>query len=404
MLHLEDMHEHAMDVAEEAFSAQRKGRPAEAKRLFLRALSLESKAALEFSAEMSSEPTRSILFRSAAALAFHGGDFEQAERLVANGLAGFPPGEIKNELYALQEDIIFRRHILLQGAELAEQKMQMTLWGRAIGYGVIAADVLLKRIEQVKTLFYRTVERMSELPYRTAGRPPSLVTDHYGLFLEALSPGSFSVTFQIGQPVEQPSLFPELEVKRVAPAEIIDEVLSCFELLQNDESENLRNRFQDDNYYQNFLALARQMAPDGELIKGVGFASIYKGAERIVGLRKTRSEIDSSSEIYANIPDESRKSFRLEGELKLADSIKIKGETGMVKLVDQHGVPHSIRVPVAQMQDVVQPYFTEYVVVTGFKKRNALFLTDIYSADPNASQDGMQPVRDKDVPASTLFD
>ena len=44
------------------------------------------------------EPTRSILYRSSAALAQNSLQYDLAERLIANGLAGFPPYEIKEEL------------------------------------------------------------------------------------------------------------------------------------------------------------------------------------------------------------------------------------------------------------------------------------------------------------------
>ena len=88
MSQIEELHEQAMDIAEDAFSARRKGNAREALRLFDDALVLEAQAANQYPATESSEPTRSILYRSAAALAFHANNFEQAEQLVSNGLAG----------------------------------------------------------------------------------------------------------------------------------------------------------------------------------------------------------------------------------------------------------------------------------------------------------------------------
>jgi hypothetical protein len=44
------------------------------------------------------EPTRSVLHRSAAALALECSELREAERLIGRALAGNPPEEIANEL------------------------------------------------------------------------------------------------------------------------------------------------------------------------------------------------------------------------------------------------------------------------------------------------------------------
>jgi len=120
MSHIEELHEQAMDLAEEAFDSRRKGRDDEARLLFQQALELERQAALGLSLSTESEPTRSILFRSASSLAFHAGDYVQAEKLAANGIAGFPPPEIEAELRSLQDDVNFHRHMSLHGLELTD--------------------------------------------------------------------------------------------------------------------------------------------------------------------------------------------------------------------------------------------------------------------------------------------
>ena len=103
MSKFEQLHEQAVDIAEEAVAAHRKGDAESAKALFLQALELEVQAASAFPATAESEPTRSILYRSAAALACHAKEYDRAEQLIACGLSGYPPMEIKAELKALQE-------------------------------------------------------------------------------------------------------------------------------------------------------------------------------------------------------------------------------------------------------------------------------------------------------------
>jgi hypothetical protein len=124
MSEIEQLHEQAVDIAEEAFAAQRKGDAESAKNLFLQALELEVQSALTFSATSESEPTRSILYRSAAALAYHVKEYDRAEQLIACSLSGYPPIEIKEELRALQDDVNFRHHVAITAGRVFESGRQ----------------------------------------------------------------------------------------------------------------------------------------------------------------------------------------------------------------------------------------------------------------------------------------
>lgn len=115
MTTVNEFHQEAMDLAEEAFRLLRSGEDDESQRLFRDALSSETQAASLLPRSQESEPSRSILYRSAASLAFNAGDYENAERLVAEGLSGFPPLEIREELNNLQKDINRKRHLQTQG-------------------------------------------------------------------------------------------------------------------------------------------------------------------------------------------------------------------------------------------------------------------------------------------------
>lgn len=72
-----------------------------AKLIYAKALVLERRAAMEFKDRIKYEPTRSVLFRSAATLANLAGDKRECERLLCMGLAGNPPDEIADELRQL---------------------------------------------------------------------------------------------------------------------------------------------------------------------------------------------------------------------------------------------------------------------------------------------------------------
>ncbi|MCO6454150.1 MAG: hypothetical protein J5I93_02440 [Pirellulaceae bacterium] len=99
------LHEEAMTLAGQAFHADLHGDYSAAEELFRKAFDLERRGAMLLADDTGSEPTRSVLLRSAASLAVDCREFREAERLVAIGLSGNPPHEIADELRDLLETV-----------------------------------------------------------------------------------------------------------------------------------------------------------------------------------------------------------------------------------------------------------------------------------------------------------
>jgi hypothetical protein len=87
-----------MERTQEAVLAQD---PGVARGLFREALDLERRAAEVWMETRNEEPSRSILLRSAASLAWSCQDYAEAERLARKGLEGRPPHKIAQELKEL---------------------------------------------------------------------------------------------------------------------------------------------------------------------------------------------------------------------------------------------------------------------------------------------------------------
>lgn len=85
---IKTLHRRAMELADQALAAQRRGDADEATNFFHEAFQLESRAASMLSSVASSEPNRSILLRSAATLAIDCGLMAEAEKLACSALAG----------------------------------------------------------------------------------------------------------------------------------------------------------------------------------------------------------------------------------------------------------------------------------------------------------------------------
>ncbi len=96
MTEAERLHDEAMRHAQEAHLARNSDDEEAALACFRRAFEMELQAVRAYFG--GTEPTRSILLRSAASLAMECGEWREAERLAAEGLLGDPPVAIAGEL------------------------------------------------------------------------------------------------------------------------------------------------------------------------------------------------------------------------------------------------------------------------------------------------------------------
>ena len=101
------LHDEAMDFADQAFIARRKSDIEGALSLARKAYELEVQAAELLRNDLSAEPSRSVLYRSAASLAMECGETREAERLISIALSGESPYEIAEELRNLLEQVNF---------------------------------------------------------------------------------------------------------------------------------------------------------------------------------------------------------------------------------------------------------------------------------------------------------
>ena len=107
MNEVKDFHREAMRLVDEAESARRNGNVSIVRERLREAFDHERRAADLIAGDLSQEPTRSVLHRSAASLALECGALREAERLIATALSGDPPDEIAEELRDLLERVYF---------------------------------------------------------------------------------------------------------------------------------------------------------------------------------------------------------------------------------------------------------------------------------------------------------
>ncbi len=371
MKSINELHEAAMDLADQAFIARRKGDSDAANKLSRKAYEQELEAAEQLRDDLNAEPSRSVLYRSAASLAMECGETREAERLISIALIGNPPYEIAEELRNLLEQVNFDRHLRLDKVDLSSAEFQLSIFGNAVGYGIALSDVFIERIKDLERLIYRTVERKLGREFRERGSTSQAIQDSYSLFLSAPRPGSFAITLILGRQIELPGF--EFDIS----GEVVDEIIECFNLLNNGRENELKNKIPNETYFQNFVGLAKRIAPDGEKVKMVGLTKMRDGEEVRVSFTRSQEQITST---IRSRPDEDEKKgslVRVQGRLLLADARESRRK---IQLVDENDAKHDIIVPEGMMDDIVKPLWDEIVIVIGNKVGKKILLSEITKA------------------------
>jgi hypothetical protein len=252
----------------------------------------------------------------------------------------------------------------------------MSIAGKAIGFGVAPANAFVDRVEKTEALLFRTAERKKNKPYRDSGRYGKQLEDNLELFVSVPRAASFAVTFKVGRG-EQLSL-PGTSLAE----EIIDEVIECLSLFTQKNEDKLRERIKQEDYYRNFVALARGIAPDGENVNLVGFTTLRRGAIRRVAMKPEKSEIQVEVPVALALPKKTQElkpvKVQVTGFLKMADARK-EGKDH-IQLIAENNLQHTVVVPAGMMSDIVRPLWEARVTVTGTQHGSKITLEDIRPA------------------------
>ncbi len=358
-----------MELADKACIARLHGDLKEAERLTREAFEKEREAASCLSDKCECEPTRSVLYRSAASLALECGEQREAERLIGFALSGTPPNEVAEELRDLLEKVNFERHLSLRGLKLGSDEFQFSIWGNLVSYGMAESEEFISRVQNIEKIIYRTAERRLSKPFREAGRKKKELEKELELYVSVPRAASFAVSFRLGS--SRQAKLPGMSLSE----DVISEMFECFDLLNAEKMVLLEEKFRDKAYFTNFVRLAQTIAPDGENIKSVGLTRFKDNKENNVVLSTPRSQIVRIGE--SDKMRESKERIKIIGTMRYADDTK---KEGVIKVIDEHKKTHIVKVPSGMMADIVRPMFDFEVVVTGYLKDSIIILEDIDKA------------------------
>lgn len=367
------LHQQALEWADKAYIARKKGRWEASVEYARQALQYEIEAAEKLPPVSNSEPTRSILYRGAASLAYQAKDYKLALQLIEKGRTPHAPEEILFDLDNLAQDVRFALYLQEIGFTLSNEEALISLRGQATGYGTILYKEFIRRLNALMNLLQRTAERLNHREYRRSGRPERQVFEP---MIATAPPGSFAFKLRLAlADITQLSLWVNTE-------SILSEIVTNIEIATANNPEMLKERFltqtsseeQANLYLRNFLAITKQIAPDGKHIEEFGITTVRQQVLLTTAQGKTIQETLQS--ILQD--DESREGepITVIGELDRADKRKNK-----IEITEERTYKTYTVVVKEGLEDVVRSYFGEHVTVRGMLKNDSIYLQDIQPAE-----------------------
>lgn len=263
-------HRLSEQLASEADEVLRRGNREHAKVLYRESAKAEA-TALTFLSE-DKPRTLGITAVSTAALWYNAGDLCEAERAAHSALtlAGLPVFAV-SELRSILQSIWNEQAQLDAGLTFAQGQVLISVKGGEILHGGAPLDLIVEKVQNVQSIFYRTAEYIQSLPLRKKGPPSKAIQERCRPWIFQSVPGSYQFVVAVQQPA-QVEMFPG---DAPEPEILTEKFLSILKAAAEDPEAKLPQEVTDEAYRLTFLKMTRNLAPTGKTfqqldIRGVG--------------------------------------------------------------------------------------------------------------------------------------
>jgi hypothetical protein len=365
--------EHSLSekLASEAAIAQRNGEVSRAEELFRQAGAAETLAFNSLPGDK--QRTRGITAVSAVALWYKGREYARAETLAYQYLASeHLPSFAQQQLRDLLH-VIWTAHAAAQsGVRFVPGDVLVSVKGGQVIYGGAPLDLIVRKVEGIQAVLFRTVEMLLERPFRKRGAPASEVQSMFKPWLFQAPAGSYQFAVRIQEP-DQQELWAEARPK-------VENVTSTFfrviRATASDPVEQLPTIVPDSHYREAFLSLARSLAPAGKAFDSLEVRDASAPNEPVATFAiQSRQQINTALRIAkprSTADPEER--INIEGILRA-----VHLDQDWLEIATIESNPQHIRIDGAgdALDDVVGPMVNRRVSVTTFRRGQKQYYVDI---------------------------
>ncbi len=252
----------------------------------------EQEAAAFDAIEKGKDRTRGITAVSAVSLWYKGRDYSSAEQFAHRSLAtGQLPPFAEVQLRNLLQSVWTAAAAAKAGVKFVRGDVLVSVRGGEVIYGGAPLDLIVRKVDGIQSLLFRTVEMLLERPFRKRGGPPTDVQAMFRPWLFQAPAGSYQFAVRMQEP-EQGRLFEDDRPK-------VDRVTSTFfrvlRAVTTDPEAELAAIVPDTQYRGAFLSLARNLAPVGKAFERLEIREASAPEEPFVSfVSDTRQELNAA--------------------------------------------------------------------------------------------------------------
>jgi len=249
-------HSKSEEYASQAEFALKQGDKENAGKLYQQAAEEEATALNEL--DSNKVRTIGIIAVSAASLYYKAHNLTQAEHIAHEWLAsGLLPDFSTNQLRAILQSVWNEKIYQQSGIEFMKGDVLVSVGGGEVVTGGAPLHLILRKIDEVSSLFYRTIEMLLKRPFRKQRMPSSDIQEQFRPWLLQALPGSYQFAVRVQKPAQM-SLFPE------ATPELEDITRTFLKIVEDaakETHEDLEKTVPNPEYREAFLKLSRNLAP-----------------------------------------------------------------------------------------------------------------------------------------------
>jgi hypothetical protein len=285
-------HSRSEHLAAEAETARRRGDATTAEALYRKAATEEGAALAALSDDK--HRTRGITAVSAVALWYKGREYGAAERaahsyLAVRSLPDFAEVQLRDLLSVIWTTSAAEK----AGITFMPGDVLVSVKGGQVIHGGAPLDLIVRKVEGIQSVLFRTVEMLMELPVRKRGYPSANVQSMFKPWLFQAPAGSYQFAVRMQEPAQH-----ELPLWEASRPKIENVTRTFFRVLQaaaGGSAEELSAIVKSEDYRGAFLGLARNLAPAGKTFERLEVRDASTPWEPIVTLlADTRQELNAT--------------------------------------------------------------------------------------------------------------
>lgn len=365
-------HSRSEKLASEAALASRDGESQRAEQLYRKAAREEAEALNHLPSDK--QRTLGITAVSAVALWYKAREYPSAERLAHHCLAtGEVPPFAQAQLRDLLHVIWTAQAAERTGVRFVPGDVLVSVKGGDVIHGGAPLDLIIRKVEGIQAVLFRTVEMLLDYPFRRRGAPSPDVQAMLRPWLFQAPAGSYQFAVRVQEP-EQRKLWEEArpKVERVTAT-----FFTVLRATAGDPEVELPTVVQNLEYREAFLSLSRNLAPTGKTFERLEVRDASVPTELVAAfVVETRQQINAALRKAKppRLTTVSDEPATIQGVLR-----GLHLDQDWLEVATIGPVPDHIRVEEAGdvLDDVVGPMVNRKVLVTAVRRGSKYLYRDI---------------------------